>query len=199
MKRKYIGILLGIMLTLHCNAGRNWDFKTRYLGMRVNDRGYIVSLKNITVKPAPEFSPADKPSPLLSLYDSRKKVYYMPSKALYDKHKGRFTLEYPNGSCAEVSLQPCGKYFRLTLEKLAPRNGIDAVQWGPYHTNITNLLGEIIGVARDTSDRVNYCIGVLALDDNTLGGTADVEGDAAPFQYIIHTPDPVRYPLPALA
>ena len=197
MKRKYIGILLGIMLTLHCNAGRNWDFKTRYLGMRVNDRGYIVSLKNITVKPAPEFSPADKPSPLLSLYDSRKKVYYMPSKALYDKHKGRFTLEYPNGSCAEVSLQPCGKYFRLTLEKLAPRNGIDAIQWGPYHTNITNLLGEIIGVARDTSDRVNYCIGVLALDDNTLGGTADVEGDAAPFQYIIHTPDPVRYPLPA--
>ena len=74
MKRKYIGILLGIMLTLHCNAGRNWDFKTRYLGMRVNDRGYIVSLKNIMVKPAPEFSPADKPSPLLSLYDSRKKV-----------------------------------------------------------------------------------------------------------------------------
>ena len=57
-------------------------------------------------------------------------------------------------------------------------------------------MGEIIGVARDTSDVVNYSIGVLALDDNTLGGTSDVESDAAPFQYIIHTPDAQRFPLP---
>ena len=73
---------------------------------------------------------------------------------------------------------------------------MDCVQWGDYYTNINNLLGEIIGVARDTSDAVNYSIGVLALDDNTLGGTADIEGDAAPFLYIIHTPDAKQYRCP---
>src|SRR5690606_14514185 len=39
-------------------------------------------------------------------------------------------------------------------------------------------------------------IGMLALNDNTIGGTADIQGDAAPFQYIIHSPDPERFPLP---
>lgn len=153
-------------------------------------------MKNTTVSPNREFSPADKPSPLMSLYDSEKKVYYTPRSAFFNETTNCFTLEYPNGSVAEVALQPCGKYFKLTLNSLEPRNGIDAIQWGTYYTNITNLLGEIIGVARDTSDVVNYSIGVLALDDNTLGGTPDIEGDAAPFQYIIHTPDKERYPLP---
>jgi len=43
---------------------------------------------------------------------------------------------------------------------------------------------------------VNFAIGMLALNDNTLGGTAETVGDAAPFQYIIHTPDAKRFPLP---
>lgn len=43
---------------------------------------------------------------------------------------------------------------------------------------------------------MNFAIGMLALNDNTLGGTAETVGDAAPFQYIIHTPDAKRFPLP---
>lgn len=179
-----------------CMTGKSWDFQTDYFSIGVNDKGYITSMKNTTVSPAREFSPADKPSPLLSLYDSEKKVYYTPQTASYSKETHCFTLGYPNGSVAKVTLQAHGKYFKLTLNSLEPRSGIDAIQWGTYYTNITNLLGEIIGVARDTSDVVNYSIGVLALDDNTLGGTPDIEGDAAPFQYIIHTPDKQRYPLP---
>ena len=97
---------------------------------------------------------------------------------------------------AKVIISPKKKYLKLTLQSLAPRNGVDVIQWGSYHTNITNLLGEIIGVSRDTSAAVNYAIGMLALNDNTLGGTAATVADAAPFQYIIHSPDAVRYPLP---
>jgi hypothetical protein len=153
-------------------------------------------MKNITVSPNREFSPSDKPSPLMRLYDSKKEVYYDPDEASYDHSNRSFTLKYPNGSAAQISLIPRGKYFKLTLLSLSPRNGIDGIQWGSYHTNINNLLGEIIGVARDTSDAVNYAIGILALNDNTLGVTAETKADAAPFQYIIHTPDPLRYPLP---
>ena len=50
---------------------------------------------------------------------------------------------------------------------------------------------------RDTSDAVNYAIGMLALHDNTLGGTSETIADAAPFQYIIHSPDKQRFPLPS--
>lgn len=194
--KKVLSLCAASLLLFSCTTEKTWDFNTDYFSIGVNDKGYITSMKNTTVSPAREFSPADKPSPLMSLYDSEKRVFYTPQSAVFNDATHCFTLEYPNGSVAEVSLQPSGKYFKLTLNSLEPRNGIDAIQWGSYYTNITNLLGEIIGVARDTSDVVNYSIGVLALDDNTLGGTPDIEGDAAPFQYIIHTPDKERYPLP---
>ncbi len=173
-----------------------WDFSTDYLKIRIDKTGYITSMKNTSKTPSREFSPADKPSPLMSLYNGNEKVYYEPQSAEYNKTDKTITLNYQNGSVARISIDPHEKYLKLTLQSLEPRNGVDGVQWGPYHTNITNLLGEIIGVARDTSEAVNYSIGMLALDDNTLGGTSETIADAAPFQYIIHTPDTTLYPLP---
>jgi hypothetical protein len=187
-----------LLLLFGCLAAKaQWNFSTSYFKIHVNGKGYITSMKNITVKPGREYSPSDKPSPLMCLYDSKKKVYYEPLKATYSKSSKTFTLNYSNGSVAKVSLIPQKKYFKLTLQSLAPRNGIDDIQWGSYHTSITNLFGEIIGVARDTSDANNYAIGVLALNDITTGGISTTVGDAAPFQYIIHSPDKKRYPLPA--
>ncbi|ULQ53407.1 hypothetical protein [Flavihumibacter fluvii] len=190
-------VMLGIFLSLCSNRLlAQVDFRTDYFRIRINASGWITSMQNITVNPHREFSPADKPSPLLSLYDSKKKQYYLPGKAAYNKAKQTFTLYYPNGSVASVKLDPHSKYLKLTLLALSPRNGVDNIQWGAYHTNIANLFGEVIGVARDTSEAVNYAIGMLALNDITIGGTADLEGDAAPFQYIIHSPDKQQYPLP---
>lgn len=172
------------------------DLSTDYFKIRINNKGFITSMKNITVKPQREFSPADKPSPVMSLYDSKKDLYYQPVDATYNRASQTMTLKYPNGSVAKVSILPKKKYFKLTLLSLNKRKGIDVIQWGNYHTNINNLLGEIIGVARDTSTAVNYAIGMLALNDKTISGLAETIGDAAPFQYMIHTPDAKRFPLP---
>lgn len=185
-----------LLLIISCTSNKQYDFSTNYFSIRMDKKGYITSMKNITVSPNREFSPADKPSPLLSLYNGTENVYYEPQSAGYNKPDKAITLNYQNGSVAQVLIEPHEKYLRLTLQSLEPRNGVDGVQWGPYHTNITNLLGEIIGVARDTCEAVNYAIGMLALDDNTLGGTSETIADAAPFQYIIHTPDINRFPLP---
>ncbi|MGJ7029689.1 hypothetical protein [Niabella hirudinis] len=182
------------LTTLHLCA--QWDFKTDYFKIRISNRGFITSMKNSTVSPQREFSPADRPSPLMQLYDGAGKIYYEPVKASYKAAEKVLTLTYTNGSVARIRIAPQQKYFRLQLLSLSKREGIEAIQWGSYHTNITNLMGEIIGVARDTSAAVNYAIGMLALNDNTLGGLATTVGDAAPFQYIIHTPDAKRFPLP---
>lgn len=188
--------LITVLLASYSHAQH--DFSTRYFKIHINNKGWITSMKNVTGKTNQrEFSPIDKPSPLLSLFDSKKNKYYQPAKAIFNQNRQAVTLHYPNGSVATVSLVPHEKYFKLTLQSLHPRNGIDNVQWGAYHTNITNLFGEIIGVARDTSEAVNYAIGMLALNDNTLGGTSETVADAAPFQYIIHSPDKKRFPLPA--
>jgi hypothetical protein len=179
------------------SSNAQWDFSTAYFKIHIDRKGFITSMKNTMVSAEREFSPADKPSPLISLYDGDKKVYYYPVKAGYQKSERVFTLSFTNGSVAKIKILPQKKYFKLSLLSLSPREGIECIQWGSYHTNITNLLGEIIGVARDTSEAVNYAIGMLALNDNTLGGTAETIADAAPFQYIIHTPDAKQFPLPA--
>lgn len=173
------------------------NLSTSYFRIHINEKGFITSMKNISKAPAREFSPADKPSPLLCLYNSQEKKYYEPQKASYAKGTGLLSLSYANGSVAQVKIEAKTKYFKFTLQSLSNRRDIEDVQWGFYHTNINNLLGEIIGVARDTSEAVNYAIGMLALNDNTLGGTSETIADAAPFQYIIHSPDPQRFPLPA--
>lgn len=192
---KLLFLFVAAVLLLACRTNGAQSFETAYLGIDVDSRGYIVGLRNL-VGGNRNFSPADRPSPLLSLYDEARQCYYYPQRAVYDRVLRQYTLEYENGSVATVGLEQKDKYLKMTLESLEPRTGIAAIQWGTYYTTITNLMGEIIGVARDTSDAVNYCIGVLALDDNTLGGTPDIAGDAAPFQYIIHTPDSRRFPLP---
>ena len=194
--KKIVTLSLTLWGLTACVQSDLFTMETEYLKISVDHRGYVTSMKNITTTPQHEFSPVDKPSPLLSLYNDKSKQYYLPETASFDVKKGGVTLTYKNGSEAGVRLEEIGKYIRMELLSLTQRDSIDAVQWGTYHTNITNLFGEIIGVARDTSKSVNYSIGLLALNDNTLGGTADLEGDAAPFQYVIHTPDKERFPLP---
>lgn len=195
-KQILISLILVLLFLSACTPKAPWEFNTNYFKIELSNKGYITSMKNITIEPHREFGPSDKPSPLMSLYNSSEEVYYEPQQANYNKTDQTITLHYSNGSLAKVLINPHEKYFKLTLLSLEPRHGVDGIQWGAYHTNIDNLFGEIIGVARDTSDVVNYAIGMLALNDNTLGGTSETIADAAPFQYIIHSPDKNRFPLP---
>lgn len=195
MKKKMLPLIAVCSLLYACSSSSPQSFKTDRFGIDVDGRGYIVGMWNLT-RDSRNFSPADQPSPLLSLYDEEVKRYYYPQKASYNGHSKQYQLEYENGSVATVRLEEKDKYLKLKLENLEPRNGIDGVQWGSYYTNINNILGEIIGVARDTSATVGYAIGALALDDNTIGGESRYTSETGAGGYIAHSPDPVNHPLP---
>ena len=198
LKKNGRGFFLFQLLTLvlGCSQSSKTSFGTNYLKISINNQGLIYSIKDLT-KPQPrELSPSDRPSPLLTLYNSKLDTLYRPLSAKFNEPQNIIELVYPNNSKAEIRVEPKDKYLKFTLVSLTNREDIEGVQWGSIHTNITNLFGEIIGVARDTSETVNYAIGMLALDDNTLGGTSRTIGDAAPFQYVIHSPDTIQFPLP---
>jgi len=198
LKKNGRGFFLFLLLTLvlGCSQSSKTSFGTNYLKISINNQGLIYSIKDLT-KPQPrELSPSDRPSPLLTLYNSKLDTLYRPLSAKFNEPQNIIELAYPNNSKAEIRVEPKDKYLKFTLVSLTNREDIEGVQWGSIHTNITNLFGEIIGVARDTSETVNYAIGMLALDDNTLGGTSRTIGDAAPFQYVIHSPDTIQFPLP---
>ena len=195
MRKFWLSAAVASMLCFSACTNENKHLlKTDYFGVEVNPKGYITGMYDRT-KDNRNFSPADKPSPLLSLYDESLRRYYYPVKA--DISGGKIRLEYENGSVATVKIDEKNKYLRFTLEDLTNRDNIGGVQWGKYNTNITNLLGEIIGVARDTTEKVHFAIGVLALDDNTIGGESHFTSETGAGGYIVHTPDPVKHPLPA--
>lgn len=189
-------ILFAIFFS-NCTSKKESTFKTEYFEIKIDAKGFITSMKNHTVNPHREFCPEDKPSPLMCLYDGMNNTLYEPQSAEFNETVGTITLTYANKSLAEIRLEEKNKYFKFTLLSLSPRENIDEIQWGSYQTNISNLFGEVIGVARDTSEAKNFAIGVLALNDKTTGGVMNTPGDAAPFQYIIHSPDPESIPLPS--
>jgi hypothetical protein len=193
--QKLVFLIATALLSVAFNANAQWDFKTSYFKIHIDSKGYITGMKNTTVIPNWEFA-SEKPSPLLALYNYKTGTYFYPQQATYSSKENQFTIGYPNGSVAKVKLESFPKYFRLTLLSLTNRTQITDIQWGSYYTNINNLFGEVIGVARDSSDAVNYAIGVLSLNDITTGGASTTVGDAAPFHYIIHSPDKKRFPLP---
>lgn len=192
--RQFTLVILLLLMSLFSSA--QWDFSTNYLKIHINDKGFITNLKNIAMKPNCEFSPSGKPSPLMCLYNYKNGKYLYPEKATYSSSGKIFTLNYANGSVAKIKFETNPIYFKLILLSLTNRNEITDIQWGPVNTTITNLFGEIIGVARDTSKSVNYAIGMLALNDFTTGGPANTQADAAPSGYLIHSPDKKRFVLP---
>lgn len=193
----FSALLFGALATLgSCSTSSNVHLSTNYLGVDINDKGYIVGMWNTTRSDSRNFSPADRPSPLLSLYDEEARRYYYPQKARYDKKTGIYELSYSNGSVAKVEVTPTDKYIKMQIKSVEPRNGIDDVQWGKIYTNIDNILGDIIGVARDTSANVCYAIGVMPLDDNTIGGESHFTSETGASGYIAHSPDHEKCPLP---
>lgn len=184
------------LLLCACSSSNGWDYTTDYFKIRVDDKGYITSMQNVAVSGKPDFAVAGSPSPIMSLYSNAAGKYYYPVGASYSKKNEALSVEFSNGSVAKIIIQPKDKYIKMTLAGLSNRTDVDDVLWGRYQTSITNLFGDIIGCARDTSAAVNYAIGVLALDDNTIGGSSDIEGDAGPTQYVIHNPDPKTIVMP---
>ncbi|MBK8501350.1 MAG: hypothetical protein IPL46_03595 [Saprospiraceae bacterium] len=195
--KNYIVLLILSIWLSSCSNKALINLSTSYFNIQIDDKGFITSMKNITIEPEKEFATADNFSPLMCLFDSKSNAIYEPESAEFNKKDHTITLIYANQSVAKILIDVKDKYFKFTLLSLSSRNNIDKIQWGPFQTNITNLFGEVIGVARDTSEAINYAIGVLALNDNTIGGLVKNPGDAAPFQYIIHSPDSTRFPLPS--
>jgi hypothetical protein len=195
--KKIVIVVLCILFNAIKISYAQLDLSTKYFKVHIDEKGFITSMKNVVAKPYREFSAAGKKSPLLCLYNSKKDKYYLPLSTRYNSAKRELLLTYANGSKAKVLIETKNEeYFKFSLLSLSYRNEFDNIQWGPFNTNITNLFGELIGVARDTSETINYSIGALALNDATTGGEANVPGDFSPFEYIIHSPDASRFPLP---
>jgi len=92
-------------------------------------------------------------------------AFHSPSRA--DVDAGVVRLTYSDaGVQAIITVTAKSSHLVLELTEAEPLERIDAVQWGPIPTTITETVGEIIGVVRDG----DYAVGIQALNTKTIGG-----------------------------
>lgn len=187
-KTLYLMILLNATVgSLFAHQPAVLTLQSAYARITVDSRGFISSVASLQARE--EYLAPGEPSPMLSLYEQGE--FVLPDSAAYDASGHTLTLAYPNGASAKVKVLAKGKYFRFQLLSLERRGTVDDIVWGPIHTTISKTIGDIIGVARDDA----WAIGMLALDDKTTEGPP-TPSDFGQMYYYIHSPDPVKYPVP---
>jgi hypothetical protein len=160
---KYPALVL-LIFCLSCSREK-MTFETTYLKVGISSKGLITSF--LDRKSSVEYFPKGESSPLLSLY--KDSVYIKPSSAEYNIQEKNITLKYSNGSLALIGIEIKGEYLRFELLSLEPRNGVEAVVWGPYPCTIGEKIGETICVVRDKK----FAFGLQALNINTIEGLPD--------------------------
>lgn len=179
--------LLAAVTMLAINA-QAMEFQTRYAAIRLDEQGLITSIAART--PGKEYSPAGHPSPLLSLHESGKPNDALLSPVSATLRGEEIALRYAGGAVAVVKAKAQPDYIRFQLLSLDPRGTVDGIVWGPVHTCISKIMGDIIGVVRDD----DFAIGLMGVDDNTIPGPL-TDGDCYGMGYFVHSPDPTKYPL----
>jgi hypothetical protein len=166
-------------------------FQTRSARVQLDNKGFITSLKSL--RSDKEYCPAGHPSSLLALHEGGQpndKLLF-PSAAVFNRTKNEIELKYGNGAVAVVKAEGKEQYFRFQLVSLTPRGSVDNIVWGPIHTTVSRIIGDLLGVVREE----DWAIGLYGLDDNTIAGPV-TDGDCYSMGYYIHSPDPVNYPVP---
>jgi hypothetical protein len=165
--------------------------QTRHARLKIDEKGFITSL--VARQSGKEYSPAGHPSPLLSLHEGGQPNDTLLSPVSAQWRRGQQTIElrFSNDATAVVKVAEKDTYFRFQLVSLAPRGQVDNIVWGPLHTTISGKMGDIIGVVRNE----DWAIGLYGLDDNTIAGPV-TDSDCYGMGYYVHSPDPVKYPVP---
>jgi hypothetical protein len=185
---RQLTLLLSLLFYTTYLHAQSATLQTKYAVVTIDGKGFISSVRSKTN--GQEYCPKGLSSALMSLNTG--KQYILPVKAVYTKQKNEISLRYTNGSEARIRIDQQPEYLKFKLLSLSKREGIDNIVWGPYKTTISALIGDVIGVVRNK----DVAFGLLGLDDNTTSGPPS-EGDMSFMYYFIHSPDPVKYPLPS--
>jgi hypothetical protein len=143
--------------------------RTRSAVFGIDAKGGISTL---SVRDKGDCLAAGQPAPLLSVRVDGK--LHAPSQAVWDRRNGRLTLRYDTvGVTAIVAATAKPTHVVFTVLDIKPPARADLALWGPYPTRIHDIVGETVGVVRDTQ----VAVGLQALNPKTIGGYPDREND----------------------
>jgi len=154
-----MGLIIGILAFSSADVIR---LSTDTLTINIDKTGNIISIADKAS--GTEYLPKGEAAPVISLY--KDSIYLKPATLNYNESQKRMKIRFPNGSVATVGILVKAGYLRFELMSLLPRNGVEAIVWGPFPTTLQQSIGETICVVHDN----NFAIGMQALNINTIEG-----------------------------
>jgi len=145
-------------------------FHTDNLDFAINDKGYFTALTDNLHGTNRLAQGGD--SPIMQI--RRNGNFLQPEKLTTATMPGEYILEFDDSKIqALLKIEETGSHLRLELVDLQGTGDIDLIVWGPYSTDISQIIGETVGVVRDSA----FAIGIQSLNLKTLGGYPYEESD----------------------
>jgi len=127
-----------------------------------------------------------QPTPLLSVRVAGK--LHPANHASWNAAGNMLTLDYDDiGARAVVEVRAKPTHVTFELTRLHTAREVELVLWGPYPISIGDLVGEVVGLTRNSE----FAVGIQALNAKTIGGYPSREDDI-PAQF--KADDPGHYP-----
>lgn len=172
--------LFVVIVVTFIGCNNSHTFKSETGELTISSRGEITSLNS--ADGAVAF--ISENSPLLQVRVDT--TYFSPTEADIDNNL--ITLHYNNGVEAVVEVEAKGSYFTFQLNRISETSqdkSVDVILWGPYTSKIDKIIGECVGVVRDSIS----AFGIQALNPKTLGGFPVTEDDVMPSYNIFESND----------
>lgn len=147
-------------------------FRTRHATFNIADNGALCMLSRNGDNRS--YLAASQPAPLLSVRMGGK--LHAPDHAAWEAPNRRLTLRFTEAGVRAIlraDAKPTHVVFELL--DLQAANRVELILWGPYPTTIGDIIGEVVGVVRDSE----FAIGIQSLNARTLGGYPARENDLA--------------------
>lgn len=171
MKKLSVLLVLTVFLLSSCTKNRNVaEFKTDNFLIGIAENGTISSMKD--VKTGKEYLATDTISPLLSCRMDSVMIY--PVSAAFEN--GIISVQFPEQIEAKIKVEEKSGYITFELTEFSQKEKVELIVWGPFPTTIGKIIGETVGVVRDSA----FAIGIQALNPKTLGGYPWTDNDCTP-------------------
>ncbi len=180
---KQLVLILSFLVILSgCQPSKTWELSTREAIWQINDKGFFTAI--VPNPTSTNVLSADTIAPLLSIGIGDEVL--LPQRADYDSSSGALSLYFQDNNSINLECKVYESHLSLKIVSVDTEQAIDYVVWGPYPLNISDTIGETVGVVRGNGTAV----GIQSLNPKTLGGYPWKENDCMPQIDIFDQEDP---------
>jgi len=148
------------------------EFIAGDLGINMDKGGQIAHLYDLDT--GGDFLLKDSATYLIRMRFSGMMMH--PSSANFNIDEGMLYLYFPDDREVKVKVKQHKNYMTFELFNIRSKDKPDLLIWGPIYTNISETIGETVGVVRNAE----FAIGIQSLNPKTLGGYPWLENDVMP-------------------